>query len=165
MSAGSYSRILGANDKIRLGLIGAGQRGRSVMKAFQRNDAISVSSICDVYAGRVDEAMESAPDARGYSDHRKLLDRKDVDAVLVATPDHWHAGIVIDAANAGKDIYVEKPLTLRIEEGPPIVKAVRINNRVCQVGMQQRSGAHYLRAKEEYFDSGKLGKITLARTW
>ena len=165
MTACSYSRVLGANDKIRLGLIGAGQRGRSVMKVFQRNDAVDVSAICDVYAERVDQAMESAPDARGYSDHLKLLDQKDVDAVLVATPDHWHARIAIDAANAGKDIYVEKPLTLRIEEGPPIVKAVRVNNRVCQVGMQQRSGAHYLRAKKEYFDTGKLGKITLARTW
>ena len=165
MSAGSYSRILGANDQIRLGLIGAGQRGQSVMKAFLKNEAIQVSAICDVYAGRVDQAMETATEARGFSDHRKLLDQKDVDVVLIATPDHWHAGVAIDAANAGKDIYVEKPLTLRIEEGPPIVKAVRVNNRVCQVGMQQRSGAHYLQAKQEYFDTGRLGKITLARTW
>ena len=165
MTAGSYSRILGANDQIRLGLIGAGQRGQSVMKAFRTNETIHVSAICDVYAERVDQAMETASEARGFSDHRKLLDQKDVDVVLVATPDHWHAGIAIDAANAGKDIYVEKPLTLRIDEGPPIVKAVRVNNRICQVGMQQRSGAHYLRAKKEYFDTGKLGKITLARTW
>ena len=165
MTAGSYSRILGANEMIRLGLIGAGQRGQSVMKAFQATETIRVSAICDVYAGRVDQAMEAAPDAAGFSDHRKLLERKDIDAVLVATPDHWHAGIVMDAARAGKDIYVEKPLTLRIEEGPPIVKAIRVNDRVCQVGMQQRSGTHYLRAKKEYFDSGKLGKITLARTW
>ena len=90
---------------------------------------------------------------------------KEVDVALIATPDHWHAPIAIDALNAGKDVYVEKPLTRTIEEGPPIVKAARVNERVCQVGMQQRSGKHYLQAKREYFDTGKLGKITLARTW
>jgi predicted dehydrogenase len=93
------------------------------------------------------------------------LETKTLDAVLIATPDHWHAGCTIDALNAGKDVYVEKPLTLTIEEGPQIVKAARVNDRVCQVGMQQRSGSHYLQAKREYIESGKLGKITLARTW
>ena len=90
---------------------------------------------------------------------------KEIDAVLIATPDHWHSRTAIDALRAGKDVYVEKPLTLKIEEGPPIVKAARENNRICQVGMQQRSGKHYLQAKREYMDTGKLGKITMARTW
>jgi predicted dehydrogenase len=90
---------------------------------------------------------------------------KGIDACLIATPDHWHATTAIDALNAGKDVYVEKPLTLKIEEGPEIVKAARVNNRICQVGMQQRSGQHYLQAKREYMDTEKLGKITLARTW
>ncbi len=85
--------------------------------------------------------------------------------MLIATPDHWHSTIAIDALNAGKDVYVEKPLTRTPEEGPPIVKAARVNNCVCQVGMQQRSGKHYLEAKHDYFDAGKLGTITLARTW
>ena len=161
----SYGRLLGANDKIRLGLIGCGGRGRSVMKAFQENPSVSVAAVCDVYSERIDQVLETAEGARGFRDHRKLLDQSDVDAVLVATPDHWHAGIVIDAARAGKDIYVEKPLTLKIEEGPEIVKQVRLHERVCQVGMQQRSAKHYLRAKQEYFDTGKLGKITVARTW
>ena len=165
MSAVSYSRVLGAADRVRLGLIGCGGRGRSVMGAFQQNASIDVTAVCDVYSSRIDQAQEKAPDAKGFSDHRKLLDAKNVDAVLVATPDHWHADIVIDAARAGKDIYVEKPLTLKIEEGPRIVKEVRVHDRVCQVGMQQRSGRHYLRAKEEYFDTGRLGKVTLARTW
>ena len=165
MSAASYAQVRGANDKVRLGVIGYGSRGANVMSQFQKNSTVSVGAICDVYSQRVDEGLQAAPGAKGYIDHRKLLDEAGVDAVLIATPDHWHAGIVIDAANAGKDIYVEKPLTLRIEEGPPIVKAVRVNERVCQVGMQQRSARHYLRAKQEYFDSGKLGKITMARTW
>ena len=165
MSAASYSRVAGAANRVRLGLIGCGGRGRSVMGAFQKNTAVDVTAVCDVYSSRVDLAQEMAPGAKGFSDHRELLDQKNVDAVLVATPDHWHADIVIDAARAGKDIYVEKPLTLHIEEGPKIVKEVRLHERVCQVGMQQRSGRHYLRAKEQYFDSGRIGKVTLARTW
>ena len=165
MSAASYSRVAGAANRVRLGLIGCGGRGRSVMGSFQKNAAVDVTAVCDVYSSRVDLAQEKAPGARGFSDHRELLDQNNVDAVLVATPDHWHADIVIDAARAGKDIYVEKPLTLHIEEGPKIVKEVRLHERVCQVGMQQRSARHYLRAKEQYFDSGRIGKVTLARTW
>lgn len=165
LTASSQTRVLGAADRVRLGVIGCGGRGRSVMGAFQKNPSVEVTALCDVYSARIDQAMQSAPSAKGFSDHRKLLDSQDVDAVLVATPDHWHAGVVIDAARAGKDIYVEKPLTLKIEEGPRIVKEVRLHERVCQVGMQQRSSRHYLRAKEEYFDNGRLGKVTLARTW
>lgn len=164
-TAASYNRVLGANGKVNLALIGCGGRGKSVLTNFVANDSIRANALCDVYSARIDEAMEIAPGAKGYKEHGEVLSRDDVDAVLIATPDHWHAQIAIDAANAGKDIYIEKPLTLKIEEGPEIVKAVRVNERVCQVGMQQRSGKHYLRAKQEYFDSGKLGKITMARTW
>ena len=165
MTAASYSRVLGANDKINLGLIGAGGRGKGVMGTFQKTSQVNVNAVCDVYAARIDEAITRAPGATGVKDHRKLLEMKNVDAVLIATPDHWHTQTAIDALNAGKDVYVEKPLTLSIEEGPRIVKAARVNERVCQVGMQQRSGTHYLQAKEEYVKSGKLGNITLARTW
>ncbi|MBL8230920.1 MAG: Gfo/Idh/MocA family oxidoreductase [Bryobacterales bacterium] len=164
-TAASYSRILGANDQVQLGLIGCGGRGVHVMETFQKTNRVNVSAVCDVYAQRIDRAMQKAPQAKGFADHRKLLESKQLDAVLIATPDHWHTLTTIDALNAGKDVYVEKPLTLTIEEGPQIVKAARVNNRICQVGMQQRSGSHYLRAKEEYFKTGKLGKITLARTW
>lgn len=165
MSAASYSRVAGAANRVRLGLIGCGGRGLSVMRSFQKNAAVDVTAVCDVYSSRIDRAQEQAPGSKGFSDHRELLDQQNVDAVIVATPDHWHADIVIDAARAGKDIYVEKPLTLHIEEGPKIVKEVRLHERVCQVGMQQRSARHYQRAKEEYFDSGRIGKVTLARTW
>jgi predicted dehydrogenase len=164
-TAASYSRILGANDKINLGLIGCGGRGVGVLGTFQKTESVNVTAVCDVYATRVDRAIGRAKDAKGFADHRKLLEHKQLDAVLIATPDHWHTATTIDALNAGKDVYVEKPLTLTIEEGPQIVKAARVNNRICQVGMQQRSGSHYLRAKEEYIKPGKLGKITLARTW
>ena len=165
MTAASYSRVMGANDRVQLGLIGCGGRGTGVMGTFMNTGQVDVTAVCDVYGERIDRAQQKATKAQGFTDHRKLLAQKNVDAVLIATPDHWHTGCAIDALNAGKDVYVEKPLTLTIEEGPQIVKAARVNNRICQVGMQQRSGQIYLQAKREYFDTGKLGKITLARTW
>ena len=165
LTAASYSRVLGANDKIQLGVIGCGERGRHDMSQFMMVPTVNVAAVCDIYGEQIDKARQKATDAKNFSDHRKLLEMKEIDAVLIATPDHWHSRVAIDALRAGKDVYVEKPLTLKIEEGPPIVKAARENDRICQVGMQQRSGMHYLQAKSEYFDSGKLGKITMARTW
>ncbi|MFN0169756.1 MAG: Gfo/Idh/MocA family protein [Bryobacteraceae bacterium] len=165
LTASSYSRILGANDRVQLGVIGPGDRGRHVMGLFVDSGAIDVVALCDIYAANVDKAMARAPKAKSFRDHRRLLEATGIDAVLIATPDHWHSTTAIDALNAGKDVYVEKPLTLTIEEGPAIVRAARVNNRICQVGMQQRSGKHYLEARREYVDSGRLGKITLARTW
>ena len=164
MTAESYSRILGANDTIQLGAIGVGDRGYYVMTQFQHDPKVHVTAVCDVYSQQIDHALQKAPDAKSFTDHRKLLEEK-LDAVLIATPDHWHSTIAIDALNSGHDVYVEKPLTLRIQEGPRIVKAARVHERVCQVGMQQRSGKHYLEAKREYVDKGRLGKVTLARTW
>src|SRR5580658_4907243 len=165
LTAASYSRVLGANDTIQLGVIGPGDRGTYVMSRFQQNPSVHVAALCDIYSEHIDRAKQKAPDAKSFSDHRKLLEEKGLDAILIATPDHWHATCAIDALNSGRDVYVEKPLTRSIEEGPRIVKAARVNDRVCQVGMQQRSGQHYLQAKREYFDTNKLGKITLARTW
>jgi predicted dehydrogenase len=161
----SYSRIVGANERVQLGLIGCGSRGVGVMNNFVKVGDVDVTTLCDVYDAQFERAKQSAPRAKTFRDHRQLLESKELDAVLVAVPDHWHMATTIDALNAGKDVYVEKPLTLRVEEGPAIVKAARLNKRVCQVGMQQRSGRHYLQAKQEYFDTGKLGKITLVRTW
>jgi len=165
LTAASYARVMGANEKVNLGVIGPGARGRHVMELFQKDSRVQVTALCDIYARQLDEALSLAPGAKTYKDHRKFLEHRELDVVLNATPDHWHATTTKDALNAGKDVYVEKPLTLTIEEGPEIVKAARINNRVCQVGMQQRSGPHYLAAKEKFFDNGRLGKITLARTW
>jgi predicted dehydrogenase len=165
LTAASYSRVLGANDRIQLGAIGVGDRGRHDMQMFLNNGQVDVVAVCDVYAQQIDLAKQKAPNAKTFSDHRKLLETKEIDAVLIATPDHWHATCAIDALNAGKDVYVEKPLTRTIGEGPLIVKAARVNERICQVGMQQRSGKHYIEAKQKYVDSGKLGKVTLARTW
>lgn len=164
-SALSYSRVQGANDRIVLGVIGCGDRGRYDMQNFLQKPGVSVAALCDVYGARIDLARQRAAGAQAFSDHRKLLEMKELNAVLIATPDHWHAQCAIDALNAGRDVFIEKPLTLKIEEGPEIVKAARVNGRICQVGMQQRSGQHYIQAKQEYIQPGRLGKITLVRTW
>jgi predicted dehydrogenase len=165
MAAVSYNRVMGANETVQLGLIGSGERGRHVMSQFQLTNQVNVGAVCDIYAENIDKAKQKADKAKTFTDHRKLLEVKELDAVLIATPDHWHFTTACDAMRAGKDVYVEKPLTLKIEEGPEIVKVARVEERVCQVGMQQRSGIHYLRAKKEYMDTGRLGKISLVRTW
>ncbi len=165
MTAASYQRVMGANDTVQLGLIGAGERGRYVMSQFQATNRVSVAAVCDVYSENIDKARQKATGAKNFSDHRKVVETKELDAVLIAVPDHWHSTVALDALRAGKDVYVEKPLTLKIEEGPELVKAARVNERICQVGMQQRSGRHYLAAKKLYMDTGALGKISLVRTW
>jgi predicted dehydrogenase len=162
--AASYGSILGANDRINLGVVGCGNRGTYVMGELQKFPEIRVSAVCDVFGEKTDRAAQSAPGAAGFADHRRLVERRDVDAVLVATPDHWHAAIAIDAMNAGKDVYVEKPLTYRREEGAAIIHAAEANRRICQVGLQQRSGELFLKAKREIVDAGLLGQVSMVRT-
>jgi predicted dehydrogenase len=165
VTAASYSRVMGANDRISIGLIGCGTRGhKELQPAFQKLNG-PVTAVCDIWRTRAEQAGADASGAKILVDHRRLLDLPGLDAVVVATSDHWHAQIVIDALNAGKDVYVEKPLTLRMEEGPRIIEAARINRRICQVGTQQRSASHYIQARNEYVKTGKLGKILLVRTW
>src|ERR1035438_10403960 len=153
ITAASYSRILGANDTIRLGVIGCGGRGRGVRGIFGKNPDVRIVALCDVWSQRVAQAAEilHAEAAAKFSDHRRLLDEDQTDAVYIATPDHWHCPIAIDALTAGKDVYCEKPLSLTIAEGPDVVRAARENNRICQTGMQQRSGATFIQARDEYF--------------
>ena len=165
IAASSWSRVMGANDRIQLGAVGPGGRGTYVVQGFAKQSTVDVKAICDVWSDRLDQALRNAPKAKGYRDYRQMLESEKLDALLITTPDHWHAPIAIEALNRGLDVYVEKPLTLTIEEGPRVVKAARVNNRVCQVGMQARSSKTYQRIKSEIFDSNKLGKITLVRTW
>lgn len=156
----SYSRIVGANSRIGLGVIGTGGRGIHVMTKFQQFNDCEVRALCDVYTRRLDEAQSKAPGTKSFSRHEDLLALREVDAVLIGTPDHWHAQIAIDAINAGKDVYVEKPLCRTRDEAPLMVKAARVNERICQVGLQQRSGPIYLEPLEKYVRSGALGRIT-----
>jgi predicted dehydrogenase len=166
LSAASWNKVLGANERVRLGVIGTGLRGGDVMSVFQKYPEVDVVALSDCYTQHLNQALQKTEGkAKTYSDYRALLDSKDVDAVLIATPDHWHTRMAIDAVHAGKDVYVEKPLTYTIEEGHTIIKAVRASNCVFQVGLQQRSGTHYHDAKRNIVDAGKLGKVTLVRTW
>ncbi len=111
-AAGSWNRILGANDRIHLGVVGTGVRGQGVLAHFQKNPEVEVGALCDIYDVNLQQTQKQVGGkAKEFLEHRALLDLKDIDAVLIATPDHWHAQIAIDACQAGKDVYVEKPLS------------------------------------------------------
>jgi len=155
-------RVFGANDRIVMGIIGAGGMGRGHMENFKDQDA-DWAAVCDAYELNTNAGLEIAgPQAKAYKDHRQLLDRKDIDAVVIATPDHWHHDHLIDALKAGKDTYCEKPLSWSIEQGADMVKAVRSTDRIVQVGMQRRSSP-MVRECKELIDKGMLGEINLVR--
>lgn len=157
------------NDKITLGFIGVGGMGSGHLGGFLGNPQVRVLAVCDVYEAHRERAKKAVNDRYGnsdckaYDDFRELLDRKDVDAVVIATPDHWHTLISIAACEAGKDVYCEKPLTLTIGEGRALVNAVRRYGRVFQVGSQQRSEGNF-RFACELVRSGKIGKLHTVRT-
>src|ERR1017187_7923577 len=160
LTALSYSRILGANDRIGLGVIGTGGRGTYVKGLFQKNSDVEVRALYDVYPARFREALSIAPNARTFGDHRKLLELAEVDAVLIGSPDHWHKDHAVDAMNAGKDVYSEKPMCRLREEAPVMVKTARATGRILQIGLQQRSGEIYLEPLEKFVKSGAIGKIS-----
>jgi predicted dehydrogenase len=165
-TASSYNRILGANDTIRLGCIGNGGRGKYLMRTLNRIGGVSWPAVCDVYSVRRDEAATIAGGSvKTFNDHRELLDLQDIDAVIVATPDHWHSAVTVDACKAGKDVYVEKPMVHTPKDGQALVKAVRQYKRICQVGMQARAMPHFQEARQKYVESGAIGKVGLVRTW
>jgi predicted dehydrogenase len=166
LSTGPLAKnVLGANDKIVVGVIGCGSQGRWDMRDFLRQPDVQIAGVCDVYDANLNEAREMTDGkAATYKDFRKLLERKDVDAVIIATPDHWHAMPTIHACDAGKDVYVEKPLSHTIQEGRKMVDAARRNKRIVQMGTQQRSGQHFQKAVD-IVRSGKLGKVVFVRTW
>jgi len=160
------------NDRINLGFIGVGTMGRGHLGGFLGNGEVQVVAVCDVVKERRDDAKRMTEERYGkdkkteykgceaYSDFHKLLARKDIDAVIIATPDHWHTIPCVLAARAGKDIYCEKPLTHDIAEGKVLIEAVRKNKIVFQTGSQQRSefGGHFRKAVE-YVWNGRIGKL------
>jgi len=159
-AAVAQSRMLGANERIRTGIIGAGGRGRYLTGQFKEIGA-EMAAVCDIYEPNLQAGLKEAnTGAKSFHDYRKLLDDKSIDAVIVATPDHWHARMVIDAVEAGKDVYVEKPMAHKIPETYAIIEAVRRTKRVVQVGMQRRSAEMFLEGKK-IMDSGQLGDIRL----
>ncbi len=156
--------VLGANERIRLGFIGVGGRGFDHFQQFKAFEDVAIVAAADVAQAKLDRAKQSVPGLKTFKDYRPLLDLKEVDAVLIATPDHWHAIPTIQACQAGKDVYVEKPLGHTVREGRAMVQAARKYNRVVQLGTQQRSGPTWIEAVK-LIQSGELGKVSLVRTW
>ncbi|HEY6330952.1 MAG TPA: Gfo/Idh/MocA family oxidoreductase [Blastocatellia bacterium] len=161
---------LGSNNRLRVALIGCGGQGRADLTKMLQTKSIECVALCDVDDDQSAAALKMVRE-QGFQDpatitkdFRKVLDDKSIDAVIVATPDHWHALPTIMACQAGKDVYVEKPLSLSIGEGRVMVTAARKYNRVVQMGTQQRSAPHYKEAVD-YVKTGKLGKIRLVRAW
>src|SRR5262249_18849406 len=147
LTAAAAQRVLGANDRVRTGIIGAGGRAQYLTAQFKEIGA-EMAAVCDIYEPNLQSGLkEASTGARPFHDYRKLLDDKSIDAVIVATPDHWHARMVIDAVEAGKDVYVEKPMAHKIEEGFDVIKAVRRTKRIVQVGTQRRSAELFLEGK------------------
>jgi predicted dehydrogenase len=165
ISALSASRVLGANDRVNVGLIGCGGRGMYVARLMRESSNCAFTAASDVYLTNAGRGREFAgSEAKSFQDFRRLLDLKEVDAVLVATPDHWHASIAVLACQAGKDVYVEKPTSLTIREGRAMVSAARQHNRIVQVGTQHRSAPHFRRIAE-MIQGREIGKVNFVRVW
>jgi len=185
----SRSRVFGANDRLHVGLIGCGGRGSLDARLMRGNlddlkalapDSfhdgqpdprltgaprnVEIAALCDVDQRRISHAHGWAPNAKGYSDFRKLLESKDIDAVILATPDHWHGSIAILACEAGKDLYLEKPVMYSLREARFIREAVRANKRIVQIGTQHRSAAHIAQAAK-IVQSGQIGPVYFVRVW
>lgn len=156
-------------DQVVLGVIGAGSRGTFVMTVFQKDPALRVGAICDVYEPNLEKAVSTASQTSGtkpkmYRNYRELLADKDIQAVLIATPEHWHTQMVLDALAAGKDVYVEKPLCHTPEEGVKLVEAEKHTRSIIQVGMQRRSYDLYQQGRE-LVAAHKLGTVRMVRSF
>ena len=169
LAAVSQRRVRGANDKIVIGVMGLGGRGTYLAESFAQRADAEIAYLCDANTRRFARAREAVEEAQSRrpkltQDFRRMLDDRDVDVVVNATPDHWHALGSIMACQAGKDVYVEKPMAHNIREGRKMIEAARKYKRVIQVGMQSRSAPYTAKAKE-YIDSGKLGEVYIIRVF
>src|SRR5438270_3579075 len=160
--------VKGANDKVNVAFIGVGTMGSGNLGDAAKLPDVQITAVCDVYQTNLEKAQTQARKAgfepKAVRDFREILADKSIDAVCIATPDHWHAYITVEACKNGKDVYVEKPACVYVDEGVKMVQAARKYNRVVQAGTMQRSGAFFQEARE-IAKSGKLGEITFCRTW
>ena len=157
--------VQGANTRVRVGVIGTGGRARGLMNQLRNIAGVEFAAVCDVYEPRLLQAAEIAgPGALKIADYRRILDNREIDAVLIGAPDHWHKTMTLNAVAAGKDVYIEKPVSHSIEEGAEMVKAIEASKQVVQTGTQQRSWEHWLLGKQ-IIDSGQLGQITFVHTY
>jgi predicted dehydrogenase len=158
------SSVLGANDRVRLGIIGPGSRGQELIKDALKVPNVELVAMADAFTRRLDQVKLLAPAAKGFNDHRRLLDLKDVDAVLVATPLHCHARHFLDTIAAGKDLYCEKTMTWSIEEAEACRDAAKRSDRIVTIGLQHQSSGELADAKQ-WIKDGIVGKITHIETW
>ena len=164
ITALASSRAFGANDTLRIGVIGAGERMQTLLDRAEKSGPCQFVAVSDVYGPRRERVKDrSKGQATTHVDYRQVLDQK-LDAVLIAAPDHWHVKMAVDALAAGKDVYLEKPVTHTLEEGTTLTSAVRSSKQILQCGMQQRSWPHFKKAVE-IVQSGKLGKVIQVRTY
>lgn len=159
------ARVLGANERINLAFVGVGGMGTGHVRTCRKMDDVNIVAVCDIDESHQRRAAETAGSSPTmYGDFRRVLERKDVDAVVIATPEHWHPIIACRAFEAGKDVYTEKPLAHNIREGRIVSDSAANHKRVCQVGLQQRSGAHWQHAVER-IRSGEIGKVSMVHAW
>jgi predicted dehydrogenase len=164
LTALASTRVLGANDTVRIGVIGAGGRMRNLLDAADKVGPYQIVAVSDVYAPRRDAVKERSNNvATTHLDYREVL-QQDIDAVFIAAPDHWHVRMAVDALAAGKDVYLEKPVTHTIDEGAVLTRAVRSGKQVLQCGMQQRSWTHF-RDAVDLVQAGSLGRVPQVRTY
>ena len=153
------------SDQINVGIIGSGGRGRFLMQRFARDETVQLTAVCDVYEPNLEAGLSVAKGkAKAYRRYQELLNAKDINIVIIATPEHWHAQMVLDALAAGKDVYVEKPLCHTPEQGVELMEVARYSKQIVQVGMQRRSYSLYLKARD-IRAAGTLGNVRLVRTW
>lgn len=169
MMAGGAALQAAPSDRISLGVIGSGGRGTFVMGVFQKDTSLQVGAICDVYEPNLEKALSVASKQPGthpkpYRNYKQLLADKSIDAVLIATPEHWHHRMVLDALAAGKDVYVEKPLCQTPEQGVELIEAEKRSKNIVQVGMQRRSYDLYQEGRKVIAD-GTLGTVRMVRSW
>jgi predicted dehydrogenase len=151
--------VLGANENLNVALIGTGGRCRALMKSLATVPNVRLAAVCDVYDAHLEQGRKLAdPKAFATKKYQEVLERKDIDAVLIGAPDHWHVPMTVDACAAGKDVYVEKPLTHDRSEGKAVIDAQNKHQRIVQVGTQQRSMPQFLKGRE-LIKEGKLGKV------
>jgi len=166
LTALASTKAFAASDTLRIGVIGAGGRMQALLNAAADSGPCEIVAVSDVYAPHADavKARSNALTATTHVDYREVLDKKDIDAILIATPDHWHVRVASDAIAAGKDVYLEKPVTHTLEEGAPLIKAVRSSKQILQCGMQQRSWSHFRNAVE-LIQAGSIGRVLQVRTY
>lgn len=165
LTALASAKAFGASDTIRVGVIGAGGRMKGLLDSADMLRSYEIAAVSDVYAPHCDAVKaRSNGVATTHKDYREVLEKKDIDAVIIGTPDHWHVRIATDAVAAGKDVYLEKPVTHTLEEGAPLIQAVRSSKQILQCGMQQRSWSHFRNAVD-LIQGGSLGRVTQIRTY